>query len=465
VECGTSSATGGAGWWVELAAPLRILYISNGYPPHRWAGTEAQTAAIARECQARGVAVRVLCGGEWQEGGSHYNGHTDSIDQGVRVRRLHFNWTKAADPFRCLYDNPVAGRLADDLFDEFRPDVVHVTSCETLSASVLEIAKRRQIPSVLSLMDFWFLCPRMTLLRSDGENCDGVTAGAECITCLARHSPVYQWPRRLLSERQVETLLAAMGKHCIIARQRGLRGMIGDVDRRKSFLRAALSWPNVRITASLHARQVHLANGVNEEIVVRPYGHDLSRLVSLSEQRRPGRLRFGYIGQILRPKGVHILLAAVRSFARTAGNRIGTVIYGDLKKSPEYERELMALAEGVPEVQFRGTYRHEDSARVYGSFDVLVVPSLWCDFPLVIHEAFATRTPVIASDLGGMAEAVTHNKNGLLFEKGNVEDLERQLARLVEEPRLLDTLRGGIEPVKTIEQVGDELLQCYGALA
>ncbi len=87
--------------------------------------------------------------------------------------------------------------------------------------------------------------------------------------------------------------------------------------------------------------------------------------------------------------------------------------------------------------------------------DILVVPSLWYEnAPLVIYEAFASNTPVIATALGGMAEAVTHEVNGLLFDRGNVPELANMLQRVVAEPGLVERLRSGIRPVRTI---GDEV--------
>ena len=60
-----------------------------------------------------------------------------------------------------------------------------------------------------------------------------------------------------------------------------------------------------------------------------------------------------------------------------------------------------------------------------------------------------------------MAEAVTHETSGLLFERNNIEDLARQLRRIVVEPDLLERLRAGIPRVKTAEEELDELELIY----
>jgi glycosyltransferase involved in cell wall biosynthesis len=82
----------------------------------------------------------------------------------------------------------------------------------------------------------------------------------------------------------------------------------------------------------------------------------------------------------------------------------------------------------------------------------------------VIFEAFAAGIPVVATDLGGMSEFVSHERNGLLFGLEDTHDLARQLRRLIEEPGLLGRLRAGIEPVKTVQENVDELEALYGGL-
>ena len=83
---------------------------------------------------------------------------------------------------------------------------------------------------------------------------------------------------------------------------------------------------------------------------------------------------------------------------------------------------------------------------------------------MIITEALATRTPVIVSNLGGMAERIRHGVNGLVFEVGSVESLTRQLQGLLEDPRLLPRLKEGIEPVRTFDNEMTQLVEIYCSL-
>ena len=440
---------------------MKILFIANGFPPHRWAGTETYTAGIAKAFHERGHLVHVLCAGRWEVGERYWNGWDDDCLDGIQVRRLNLNWKKAPDPFRYLYDNPVVGQHLQRYLEQLRPDLVHVTSCETMSASVLRTTKEAGIPLVLSLTDFWFLCPRITLLHSDGSLCDGRTTAWECLRCQLFNTKAYRWPRRVLPERLVSALLMKSSRYAGLTRQRGLRGMAGDMADRKAFLRQAIGWPDLRITASSFVRNVYAANGVSAPITVHAYGHDLSWLRGHAGKTPSQTVRIGFIGQITKAKGLHLLLQAYRSLQDSFRGKLSLFIYGNMRSDDAYCDGLAALAATMDGVEFRGTYLHEQSAAVFADLDVLVVPSMWYDFPLIIHEAFATKTPVVATNLGSVAENVAHEVNGLLFERGDVADLARQLRRIVAEPGLTERLAAEIPPVKTIEQETDELAAIY----
>ncbi len=81
----------------------------------------------------------------------------------------------------------------------------------------------------------------------------------------------------------------------------------------------------------------------------------------------------------------------------------------DCRRAPGRCRR--ARSSGSPE------YRNQDIVRdVFDHVDAIVVPSVWVEnSPLVIHEAQQARVPVITADVGGMAEYVEHEENGLLF--------------------------------------------------
>lgn len=99
-------------------------------------------------------------------------------------------------------------------------------------------------------------------------------------------------------------------------------------------------------------------------------------------------------------------------------------------------------------------------------YDGLLVPSQWMETgPLVVLEAFAAGVPVVGSDLGGIAEWVTHERDGLLVTGELREWLGSQaLRRLVSEPELLPKLRAGIRPPRSMREVAEEVRAVYEEL-
>jgi glycosyltransferase involved in cell wall biosynthesis len=116
-------------------------------------------------------------------------------------------------------------------------------------------------------------------------------------------------------------------------------------------------------------------------------------------------------------------------------------------------------------ITFAGTFPPEGIGAVLTEMEVLVVPSRWYEnTPLVVYSAFAAGTPVVATNLGGLSEVVKHEENGMLFELEDAEGLAKQLRRLGGESGLLERLRAGIGPVKTVEENAAELEALYEGL-
>jgi glycosyltransferase involved in cell wall biosynthesis len=177
------------------------------------------------------------------------------------------------------------------------------------------------------------------------------------------------------------------------------------------------------------------------------------------EKKPTSDLRVGYLGQIAELKGVHVLIEAVR---RMPDARLRVWVYGDLQRFPTYTARLKRLIASDARIELAGAYQGPEAlTRVLAGLDVIVVPSLWYEnSPNVILEAFAHGTPVVVSDLGGMAELVRDGDNGLRFKPGDAGSLAQRLQRLLDEPGLLPKLRAD-NLIKSVAQEMDELEAIY----
>ena len=442
---------------------MRILLATHFYPPGHLGGTEVLTRGLARALSAAGHSVEVVCAEEWEEAPSHRIRATAEFVDGVAVHRLRFNWKKAPDVFRYLYDNPEVERWVFDCLGRLKPDVVHITSCGTLSASVIAAARRRGVPVLLTATDFWFLCARNTLLQPDGSLCSGPETPWKCTQCLLADAKAYRWPRKVLPETTVASLLQAAARFPAVTNRPGFRGMLGDWQERRRYLGQALREVGLIVTASQFLRTLLIRYGVPpERIQQSPYGLDSSWATSFQTKAPSPRLRIGFIGQILPAKAPDLLIKAVKMLPPDAP--VDVRIYGDLAKDRRYGEAILSEARGDRRIAFPGTFDNSQMGKVLSDIDVLVVPSVWYNFPLVIPSAFATKTPVVATNLPGMNEWVRHEVDGLLFERHDAVGLASSIRRLLDEPGLLDRLRANIQPVKTLEEYAAESVASYASL-
>ena len=86
------------------------------------------------------------------------------------------------------------------------------------------------------------------------------------------------------------------------------------------------------------------------------------------------------------------------------------------------------------------------------------MPSVWQEaYGLTVREAFLSRTPVVGSDIAGIAEGIRHEVNGLLFETGNADALCTTLRRMVDEPGLGPRLAAAAPPVRSDAMEAEEM--------
>jgi glycosyltransferase involved in cell wall biosynthesis len=428
---------------------MKIILAVHHFPPHYTGGAEWEAYHMAAALIARGHAVKVVCIEDVNQGSSDGVTWVDELFDGIPVRRLSFNRAFIPDPVRWEYDNPWIGQHFDRLFDEFKPDIFHLISGYLMSGRPIWVAHSHGIPSLVSLEDFWFLCPRITMLRSDGKLSTLPIDPYVCASCLAGEK------RRFKVLNQVAPAVMQSYLHLQKSKAQG-------IEARTRFLTKTLHKVDRLIVRSKFLSSTYVKAGAPaEKMVFSRQGLDFPTRPALDVQKTANQpLRVGYLGQIAWHKGIHVLLEAVR---RIPDARLEVKIFGNSERFPGFTAQLKRLMAGDERITLAGSYNgYEDESRVLRDLDVVVVPSLWYEnSPNVILEAFAQRVPVIASDLGGMAEMVQHDNNGLLFKVGSPEDLAHQLQRLCIEPGLQPGLQAGIRPIKTVSEEIDELERTY----
>jgi glycosyltransferase involved in cell wall biosynthesis len=143
-------------------------------------------------------------------------------------------------------------------------------------------------------------------------------------------------------------------------------------------------------------------------------------------------LLVGMIARLTEQKGVtYGLQAFARVSERYPDAHLVIIGDGDLRTALEAEARTLRLK---PWTHFLGW--RADAAALMRGLDVLLMPSLWEGFGLVLLEAMAASLPVIASNVSAIPEIVVHGETGLLVPPGDVEGLAAALDRLLRDAPL-----------------------------
>jgi glycosyltransferase involved in cell wall biosynthesis len=442
---------------------LRIVFVVHTFFPSWRAGTEVYAKSLARKVVDQGHEAFVVCYEPPAENESFEGIRAwDTIWDGLPVHRISFCKRHSCFHLKDYFHQEVEDRLLR-YFSQIRPDVVHVVHAMHLTTASIWAAKRLGLPVVSTATDFWYICPTYQLVKWDESLCRGpqpLTCMA-CVTAGDGGIPLRRLAARKWLARVLSPILTLLGQTRIF-RTNWLPVLLW-LSERRSWMKKTLSQVDVLLAPTANTARLITLNGLKPS-EMRTSGFGLEAHLRRVAEAPPydSVLRVGYVGTFRRSKGLHVLLEAM---SRLPPGKVRLDVYGSPGPFPEYDRMVRGLAEGLENVSFRGTFPNEKLPDVFAGFDVLAIPSLWYEnSPLVLLSAFALRIPVVASNVGSLADLIEHGKSGLLFEMGNADDLARQLRKLAEEPEQVKRLRAGIPEVRTIDDNIDELLDVYARL-
>jgi len=171
-----------------------------------------------------------------------------------------------------------------------------------------------------------------------------------------------------------------------------------------------------------------------ERLAVVPNGHASGSLLPRAEARaRLGlaatQVAFGWIGRLSFEKGPDLFVEALARLG--PGGGLGVVI-GEGAERRRVEARARALGLGEHRLRFAGF--RGDAPSLLAAFDALVISSRTEGLPVVLLEAIAAGTPVVAFAVGGIPD-VLGTASGWLAPAGDVDGLARALRSLLEDPR------------------------------
>jgi glycosyltransferase involved in cell wall biosynthesis len=352
--------------------PMRVLMVSNLWPPEVVGGAELYAGALAARLRAAGHEVGVVTLGV---AGPDVVGVVPPWPYPIQTAAEQSAAPRALFHAADLYQ-PRARAVLDRVLGDFAPDVVHSHVVQGLSTVALTRPARRGVAHVHTIHDYWLLCQRNSMVQRDGTAC-----ATRCRSCRA-----VSWVRNEAVRRAPPEVLLAVSR--AVAREHEV-----------------LPWTRDRM-----------------RVVYNPVER-----VERARPAPPGEgspLTFGFLGRLAADKGLGTLLDA---FARLGRTDVRLVVAG---RGP-----LEAAARAAPGVEYAGWVSGAAKEALLDRVDCLVVPSEWKDpAPLVVNEARARGIPVVGATIGGIPELVAAASRPLAFRPGDAGALADRLATFAGDP-------------------------------
>ena len=382
---------------------MKILFLSNYYPPHILGGYEQWCCEVAEELASRGHELFVLT--------SRPPYRPSQIEQnGVQVYRdLHLE-----------VDSGVFGTAVKLLRDR-----------NQLEESNLEYVRKvvsDAKPDVALVWGSW------NIPRSVPAYLEELMAG---------HLGYYfcdYWPA-LPSAYLQQLKNPSRHRFSRIPKKILVPLLIKGLEREKP-VQLGLENP-ICVSRALRERLVRfgfrIANAQVIYVGTRPV--DFAEAQTGTYQASDG-LKLVYVGRLTPDKGVHTAIQALAQIPRNTAETIILDIFG--KGDWSYERKIRSLVREyglANRISFRGTIPREKLPDVLSHYDALVLPSEWEEpFARIVLEAMAAGLIVIGSNIGGTTEVIMDGQTGLLFPAGDANALSGQILRLRDDRHLREKL-------------------------
>lgn len=422
-----------------MAEPRKILLVSLGHPELVLGGSPVVCQELFDELRTRdGIECTMLAAVDREAGDVHQpRAGITGFDGRDGVYLLH-----QTDHDLWLHRNnePALVEAFIELLRAIEPDIVHFHHFQALGIDLIGTT-RLVLPEsriLLTFHEFAAICAAdgHMVRRTDRSLCERASP-IRCHQCLPDRQPDDFVLRKLWLERN-----------------------LSHVDHftcpSRFMIEHYVTWGIARDRIS------HVSNGERSR-VIRPL---------LAPPEGP-RNRFGFFGLLHDDKGITVLLRAVTLLREAGFIQLHIDINGGgiRHASAQVRREIEAFQEAERQlppaqriVSFNGAYSLDQIQSRMARVDWTIVPSIWWEiFGLVISEAWMFRRPVICSNVGGMAERVSHEVDGLHFEMGDPASLAATLQRAATEDGLWQRLQQAVPEPPSRAAMADGFLELYDA--
>ncbi|URZ16015.1 glycosyltransferase [Clostridium felsineum] len=381
---------------------MKILYLADQFLPEASTGTTKFIYNVVSNILNRGIEASLITYSSYPD-----EEYSEKIDD-ILVKRFTYRkinviaikcLNKNAD-FEFQLQNRKLFNLKKIIMEE-KADMVHICHPRRVGG-IIELVKEMKIPYIITLTDCFLICPKLFLINKKNEICSGANRGKEC-------------------ERQCDDLKLNYNSRYIKAQE-------------------ILENAKIIITPSIFLKELYIREfkDISIKITVINHGMKFENIdINNTVYDNKSKINFGFASAASYIKGIFVLISAFNRLKKNENIKLN--IYGGGNE------DLLAILNENSNVNMYGEYSNDNINEVYNSMDVLICPSICYEsYSFVINEAFQRKIPVIASNIGAMAEFVKSGINGFTFDVGDSGQLSRLVRMISNNPRILNYLKSNI---------------------
>ena len=373
-----------------MTRPLNFLHLTTFYPPYSFGGDAMYIYRLSHALAEAGHHVDVIhCIDSYhllhpKEPEVQFAGHSNVVTHGLRSGYGWLSPLLAQQTGRSF----LKGKTIQDVLKSRQYDVIHYHNISLLGPEILTLeSKKGRSVKIYTTHEHWLICPTHVLWKFNSGPCDK----PDCLRCtLKAKRPPQMWRyTRMLANasRQVDQFVSPS-----------------------------------RFTARMHAMR-----GFSKPVAHLPYFIDPADRDWENPSPRPQENPyFLFVGRLEVIKGLQTLIELWKRVPD-----FDLLVAG----AGTYEKELRSQAASNPRIKFLGALPQRELGALYFHALACIVPSITYEtFGMILIEAFARKTPVIARDLGALPEVVHDSGGGFVYRTD--EELLEAMRRITQSPSL-----------------------------
>lgn len=377
---------------------------------------------------------------------------------------------------------PFTERFFTDILMEIRPDIIHIHELAGLPSSIIDISKSYNLPIVMSLHDYFPLCPTLKLFDYERKNCFEEDIGEKCVICcknapkgkyesikrtliyeISKITPVYVLAKIIYKRaKSIKNIIPSKSKANVTEEVKNLAEFF---QKRRDVNIMRLNKIDLLIAQSSKVEQIYKKflkreNGIiTLQLTVKHLEHIQPKIIRKIEYP----INFITLNGLASiPKGAEFMLKTLEILYNKGKSKFFNLhIFGGI--IPEIRNEISKFSN----VYYHGLYKRQDLNEILRDMDVGIVPSVWEEaLGYVGLELLAKGIPIIGNAKGGIVDYIKENITGWINWKNTPEGMAEIIENIIVNPQKIEEINKLIiqkrdKMIKSIEQNAIEIEEIY----